>query len=193
MVLDSACYTLGKDYGRVLREVTDALNCQQKEADIRLMFHLDLIMQISPISTVSVRSNGTDVLVLLVCYAGVAHNCPNLWMDVGLSWNNIGRYICILKLVDYLDPTIIQGLPGLHAFATSFIFHSVIYQQRKTKTPWYHSETWTIHCGICDSRESQKYAMKFTENRAFCVSCTENTTSTVLKLSAMLCSNTHMH
>jgi len=76
--LDDMCYTFREDNGRVLREVTDVLNCQHEEADTR-------IMQVSQTSTMRVTGNDTGVLVLLLCYAGVACNCPNVWMDVVLS------------------------------------------------------------------------------------------------------------
>ena len=118
---DSVCYTFREDKGTILKEeFTDALNCQYEEADTRLVFHLDRIMPASLTSTVSVRSNDTDVLVLLVCYAGVAHNCPKVWMGGGLSINNTRRYISIPKPVDELEHIIQQVLPGLHAFTGTY-------------------------------------------------------------------------
>jgi len=116
MGLDGVCYTFRENGGSVFREDTEALNCQHEETDTRLVFHLDHIMQVSPAATMRVRSNDTDVLVVLLCYAGAAHDCPNVWMDVGLSSNNTRRYISIPKLVDELESTVLQALPGLHAF-----------------------------------------------------------------------------
>ena len=105
-----------EDNGKVLREVTDALKFQHEEANVRLVFRLDWIIQLSLTSTVSVRSNNTDVLVLVLCYAGVAHNSPNIWMDMGLSSKNTRQCISVPKLVDELDHTILQALPKLHEF-----------------------------------------------------------------------------
>lgn len=116
MGLDNICYSYKEEDGRVIRENAETLYCHHEEADTRLVYHLDKITQASPSLNVSVRSNDTDVLVLLLCYASSVHDCPNVWMDVGLSSNNSRRYISIPSLVHHLGPNVLQALPGLHAF-----------------------------------------------------------------------------
>ena len=195
--MDSACYTFREDNGRVLREVTDILNCQHEEANTRLVFHLDRIMQVSPTSTVSVRSNDTDVLVLLLCYAGVAHNCTHVWMDVGLSSNNTRRYIAtepsVPKLVDELDPTILSALPGLHAFTGTDFTASFMSKgkQRPLDIMMKHKPFISAFAMLGGHKEPPDET--FLTIKHFVCSLYGKTTCTVLTLSAMLCSNTHMH
>jgi len=92
----------------VYRHDECSLICNHEEADTRIIFHLNHIITASPQDIVSVRSNDTDVLVLLLyhvwCISKVS-GMPRVWMDVGLSSTNTRRYINIGEIVEHLDAT----------------------------------------------------------------------------------------
>ena len=114
--LEETCFMFFVESGEVIRTEVPALNCQHEEADTRMMFHLQNIVQSLPHAKVSVRSNDTDVLILLVYHVHHMPNNPLVWMEAGLSSTNTRRFINVSQMVTALNPTLIKALPGLHAF-----------------------------------------------------------------------------
>ena len=96
----------------------DDLKCQHEEADTRMIFHLYKIAS-NPDQCISVRSNDTDVLILLLYHLPHIENNPNVCMDVGLSSNNSRRYINVRQIVNEVRSPLLEALPGFHAFTGS--------------------------------------------------------------------------
>lgn len=89
--------------------------CKHEEADTRIIWHLHHIAQHTEDSqNVVIRCSDTDVLVILLNYAG--KYSLNVWMDVGLSSSNNRRYIEVNKLGSVLGQSICDALPAVHAF-----------------------------------------------------------------------------
>ncbi len=115
----STCYRFTEDDGRVKREALTDMQCEHEEADTRLIFHLANVFETCPDRTVSVRSNDTDVLVLLLYHVAKLRPETVVWMDAGLSGNNTRRSINITSILQKIDTTVIEALPALHAFTGS--------------------------------------------------------------------------
>ena len=114
--LDNTCFSFTVVDGHVHREEVSSLACQHEEADTRMVYHLHQIIDEHPDAQVSVRSNDTDVLVILAYHVHHMSSNPNVWMDVGLNGNNTRRYINISQMVSEISSSLIDALPGLHAF-----------------------------------------------------------------------------
>ena len=95
------------------------MNNTHEEGDTRLIFHANYITKNSkgPQSVIVVRSNDTDVFILLVHHA--LHINASLWMDVGLNSRNTRRMINITDLSKELTAPICEALPSFHAFTGS--------------------------------------------------------------------------
>ena len=59
--------------------------CSHEEADTRLIFHLGNVSKYDPSHNIYVRSNGTDVIILLLYHILNFQVTPLVWMDAGLS------------------------------------------------------------------------------------------------------------
>ena len=93
-----------------------ALTSYHEEADTRMVYHLHHIAQNHMSSNVTIRSNDTDVLIIIVYYMAQVDDSVNVWMDAGRASNNTRRLISINDLVSSVDHDILDALPGLHAF-----------------------------------------------------------------------------
>ena len=116
LALESVCYKYEVINAAIVRDEMPTYASQHEEADTRMIFHLANIFEESPDVNVVVRSNDTDVLILLVYHVKQIRNNPKVWMDLGVASNNTRRYINISYLVSTLSPSIVDALPGLHAF-----------------------------------------------------------------------------
>ncbi len=95
--------------------------CQHEEADTRLIYHLRQTHADNLASDLQyvVRSNDTDVMVLLLYHVSHFQVTPRVWMDAVLSGNNTRCYINITHLLLNMEPVLLDALPGLHAFTGS--------------------------------------------------------------------------
>ncbi len=119
MGLENNCYLLTEVDGQVKREDVPSFICQHEEADTRMVSHMLKILDTLPTAYISIRSNDTDVIILLMYHVAHAQGRPKVWMDAGLSSTNSRRYISISQLVDDNSSSIIDALPGFHAFTGS--------------------------------------------------------------------------
>jgi len=117
--IEENCYCLRVDDNTIICEEVPALSeCLHEEADTRMIFHLCSIL--SSQQTIAVRIADTDVFILLLYHVSHQQNCTSeVCMDVGLSTNNTRRYISISSLEYDLEQSVIDALPGLHAFSGS--------------------------------------------------------------------------
>ena len=69
--LEEECYKFTNEDGIVCRDEVLDLKCCHEEADSRLIFHLGRIFNTYPELAVSIRSNDTDVMVLLLYHSNV--------------------------------------------------------------------------------------------------------------------------
>ena len=86
---------------------------RHEEADTRVVFHTVHSIK-EGYTSVTVRANGTDILIILLASCHAFINC-NVFMDVGFSYNNSRRLIDVTRLFNKLGTTS-EALPGLHAF-----------------------------------------------------------------------------
>ena len=78
-----------------------------------MVFHLDFVTHEATIITI--RSNVTDVLIILLYYMSQVDTQIRVWLDAGLASNNTRRFISINDLVDNIENDLLD-IPGLHAF-----------------------------------------------------------------------------
>ena len=95
LALESVCYKYEVINAAIVRDEMPTYASQHEEADTRMIFHLANIFEESPDVNVVVRSNDTDVLILLVYHVKQIRNNPKVWMDLGVASNNTRRYINI--------------------------------------------------------------------------------------------------
>ena len=81
-----------------------------------MAFHLYLVAHVQEAADITIRSNDTDVLVILLYYMLHTDTQVRVWLDAGLASNNTRRFISINDLVDKIDNDVLIALPGLHAF-----------------------------------------------------------------------------
>ena len=81
-----------------------------------MVFHLHSIIQEAEVANITIRSNDTDVLDILLYYLSRQDTNIRIWLDAGLSSNNTRRHISINDLVTTIDSGVLKALPGLHAF-----------------------------------------------------------------------------
>ena len=89
--LEEECYNYTVVDGNVHRNEITSLSCCHEEADTRIIFHLHQIITQMPQHSVSVRSNDTYVLVLLlynVACDSRAENKPRVWMDMAFQYQH---------------------------------------------------------------------------------------------------------
>ncbi len=121
LAIDGECHQFTEEEGVVYHELLHQYGCQHEEADTRLIFHLRQThteYQASDLQYV-VRSNDTDVMILLLYHVSHFQVTPRVWMDAGLSGNNTRRYINITQMLSKMEPVEVDALPGLHAFTGS--------------------------------------------------------------------------
>lgn len=104
VAIDRVCYRFTEQDGGVHREMVPPYQCEHEEADTRLIYHLGkLILQDNNNRQYAVRSNDTDVLILLLYHMSQLDQ-SNVWMDAGLSSRNTRRYINIETLNRLIGP-----------------------------------------------------------------------------------------
>ena len=118
VAVEETCFSYTALNQEVSVEAVDDLKCQHEEADTRMVFHLYHVAK-DPDQYVSIRSNDTDVLILLLYHLPKKTNTPYVWMDVGLSANNSRRYINVNQIADTMDGSLLDALPGFHSFTGS--------------------------------------------------------------------------
>ena len=115
MAADESCFSFRVEHDKVLRSEVPQLACQHAEADTRMPFHLQHIHREIPAANVTIRSNVTDVCLIMLHH--IKHfNQLRLWVDAGLNSNNTRRFIDINSLAEELGPKVSEALLGLHAF-----------------------------------------------------------------------------
>ena len=118
VALDETCYRYTVANHKMLVEEVEELKCQHEEADARMIFHLYHIAT-GYGQRIAVRSNDTDVLLLLLHHYLKLEHRPQVWMDAGLGSNNSRRYINIGQIADSLGDRLLDSLPGFHAITGS--------------------------------------------------------------------------
>ena len=103
-------------------EEVPMLVCCPEEADTRIMSHLHHILAANNGEYISIRSSDIEVFILLIYHVPNHTTSSTVWMDFGLSSNNVRRYINISQLVDHLLQELIDALSALHAFTGSQFF-----------------------------------------------------------------------
>ena len=106
-------------------------DCSHEEADTRLVHHIITFHGDENTRSYIVRSNDTDVLLLLVYHVAI-HNTANVWMDAGLDGNNTRRYINVSSLSNALGSKISSAILGLHSF-TGCDYTGAFYRKGKTR------------------------------------------------------------
>ena len=114
--LDDTCHCFTSVDGDVTCMTVPALQSFHEEADTRMIFHLDFVAHVQEATNITIRSNDTDVLVILLYYMSQADTQIRVWLDAGLASNNTRRFISINDLVDKIGNDVLVALPGLHAF-----------------------------------------------------------------------------
>eukprot|EP00795_Rhopilema_esculentum_P010448 gene10448-19156_t len=123
--VDNECTKFSSDCAFVFAKDVE----QHEEADKRIAFHAMHSSQLRTDSIV-VRANDTDVLVIwLANHASFSGS--HIWLEVGISVNNLRRYIDVSKLAKDLGDYV-QSLPRLHAF-TGRDYISSLCRQGKNK------------------------------------------------------------
>lgn len=102
--------------GVVGRTLIYELLSGHEEADTIIIFHENFVDKIShePTPVVVVRSNDTDVFVLLFHHTRFTDAA--LWMDAGVNSKNTRRVINITNLANKLTVPISDALHSCHAF-----------------------------------------------------------------------------
>ena len=100
---------------KVAVESIDELGAVHEEADTRIIFHIQQISK-STDRDVVVRSNDTDVLILILHHLKNIEQHTGVWMDLGFSSNNSRRFLDVRKVGDSLNLGVLDALPGFHAF-----------------------------------------------------------------------------
>lgn len=114
--VEKVCYLFRNNNGVMVVEEVPHLSCSHQEADTRIIFHLQHILQADPDKTITVRSSDTDIFILLIYHLSKQTTPAAVWMDVGLCSNNTRRFINICQLINQMNPKVIDALPALHAF-----------------------------------------------------------------------------
>ena len=70
-------------YKQYKKELIPELATNHQEADTRMVLHAKHMSDGQPFGNIIVRSNDTDVLIILLTHAGNIQS--QLWMDAGLS------------------------------------------------------------------------------------------------------------
>ena len=112
----NVCYSFKAVDNKVIRSIEHLLYSTHEEADSRIIFHLGAC---DTRSEVVIRTNDTDVgVILLGCYEDVS---PELvvWLEMGVYSNNTQRYINVTKLYQKLGKTLSKALLGFHALTGS--------------------------------------------------------------------------
>ncbi len=113
--VDDNCFSFTEDEGKVVRVCIESLASSHEEADTRMVYHLHHITQAQETGNITIRSNDTDVLIILLYYMSQPNVSAKVWLDAGLSSNNTRRTISINNSVKKLDPEVIHALPAIHA------------------------------------------------------------------------------
>ena len=108
------------------------LSTNQEEADTRMVLHAKQISNTGLYKNVVIRSNDTDVFIILLTHASSISS--QLWLDAGLSKNNTCRNIDITKLAVKLGNKFCSALCGFHAF-TGCDFTSAFMRKGKAARP----------------------------------------------------------
>ena len=119
LALDERCYCFRAIDGAVLREEVPLLSCKHEEADTRIIFHLQHIIQENGDAHVVIRANDTDIFILLAHHLPHFQGSHSVWMDAGHSSTNTRRFINMTSIVHILPRIVCEALPGLHAFTGS--------------------------------------------------------------------------
>ena len=115
LAVEDTCFSFTSVDDGVLRTIEPSLKSFHEEADTRMIFHLSVGARSENVSNIVVRSNDTDVLVLLVYHVAKTGTNTGIWMDLGLNSNNSRRTVSINNLVQGLTKDVALALPGLHA------------------------------------------------------------------------------
>ena len=64
--LDNVCYVFTASDGKVIKQDIQDLESYHEEADTRMVYHLHYKIQHQDVTNISIRSNDTDFLVILL-------------------------------------------------------------------------------------------------------------------------------
>lgn len=116
LALDNDCFCFTSTAVTVMKQTVQDLASHHEEADTRMVYHLHHIIEHQTVENISIRSNDTDVLVILLYYMSQSKTTSRIWLDAGLSSNNTRRHVSINDLRDTVGIKFAEALPGLHAF-----------------------------------------------------------------------------
>ena len=68
------------------------------------------------VENVVMRTNDTDVFILLLYHVHKLDLQIGVWMDVGLSSLNTRRYLDVKRIAGTLSDELLRSLPGFHSF-----------------------------------------------------------------------------
>ena len=110
--LDNMCYRFTVSDAKVIKQDIQDLESYHEEADTRMVYHLHYIIQHQDVTNVSIRSNDTDVLVILLYYVSQNESAVRIRLDTGLNINNTRRQISISVLVIAIGKVCAEVLAG---------------------------------------------------------------------------------
>lgn len=116
--VDSKCYKYMYKDNLEVSELPD-LACDHQEADTKIIWHIKYASSLNDKEkNILVRSNDTDVLVLLIYHQKHFKN-SQIWFDCGVSSNNSRRMIDVTCIKQELGHDLVHALPAYHAFTGS--------------------------------------------------------------------------
>ena len=110
------CYSFKVADDKVIRRIEPLLFSNHEEADSRMLYHLT---SSDTQGEVVIRTNDTDVLVALLGSYHDVRGGLNIWLEMGLHFNNTLRYINVTQLQAHLGEILCKSLPGFHALTGS--------------------------------------------------------------------------
>ncbi len=113
--LEQECHHYVVEDGTVRRTLVQELRSEHEEADTRLIFHANFVAEVQQEAdtVVVIRSNDTDVFILLLYHARFIN--AHVWMDVGVNAKNNRRMVDISRLATQLTRPLCDALPSFHA------------------------------------------------------------------------------
>ena len=110
---DNRCFCYNVEDGQLQRNEETHLYINQEEADSRMISHLK---SLSGRNNIVVRTNDTDVLVIILSNMDKLNASSQIWLEVGVSTLNTLRYIEVTSLYTHLGSPLCAALAGFHAF-----------------------------------------------------------------------------
>ena len=110
---DNRCFCYNVEDGQLQRNEQTHLYSIHEEADSGMIFHLK---SLSGRNNIVVRTNDTDVLVIILSNMDKLIASSHIWLEVGVNTLNTLRYIDVTSLYTHLGSPLCAALAGFHAF-----------------------------------------------------------------------------